>query len=160
MNKILLFIGILVGAIYYHQQTKAVYMPVGAMNGLTLVSSQNLDTTTDPCLNRPYCVVIYLAPWCPHCRNAVKYVNDLRSFWASTERPGLKVVVGADKKENLESMAQTIGGNVYLDLEGKFKDLMKVDFYPTWYVISKEGMILKRKKAAIGWVNDEVNQHR
>lgn len=116
-----------------------------------------LVSQEDPCAARPYCVVLYLAPWCPHCQTMVSKVPELRSFWTASDRPGLKVVIGADQPEKIDAMAASVGDPVYKDLSGEFGKRAGVDSYPSWFVIDPAGRTIERGRGAVSWVNREVN---
>ncbi len=38
----------------------------------------------DPCKAKRFCVMVYMAPWCPHCKNAV---SSLQNFAEKSRKP-------------------------------------------------------------------------
>jgi hypothetical protein len=113
---------------------------------------------TDPCAGRSRCVVVYLASWCPACRQCAQdTVPQLRQFWKEPDRPGLRVVVGSGEPAKIDEMARLVGDPVYLDATGAFGTRMKVDFFPKFFVVDEANRVMKSGRGAISWMNTEIN---
>lgn len=157
-NPALTWIAVLavgVGFVYWKTRPIPMMPPGIELSRLATAAEQ-----VDPCSGRAHCVILYLAPWCPHCRSMISRVPELRGFWSSAERPGFKVIVGNDKDAAVEEMARQIGEPVFLDRKKDFLNRMNISFFPSWFVVDAQGRVLKAGKSAISWVNDEVNSKR
>jgi hypothetical protein len=120
----------------------------------------NAPYIQDPCENRDHCVYLYLAPWCPHCRDFLPYITDFRNYWKSMDRPGLKVIVGNGKKDAINEMASHIGPPVYLDFHDKFLQAVHVNSFPYVVVVgADQRVIASGSEDGINWINKEINTH-
>jgi hypothetical protein len=99
---------------------------------------------SDPCLAKDYCIVTFLAPWCPACHGSLPFLLDLRSRASQQSNVGMKIIVGYDSQENLIKMANKIGGLVLLDENEAFVRGVGRTPVPAWWVIDKAGSILSK----------------
>ena len=121
--------------------------------------SGELKPTPKPCAGKDYCVYIYLAAWCPHCRDLIQNIQQYRNFWRDGKRPGLIVIVGNDKKAAIESMAMSVGVPVFLDSEDKFRKKFHINFFPYFMVVDRDKHIIASKQGGMTWVDQEINSH-
>lgn len=117
---------------------------------VVLPLSKHSPSAVDECLNRDACIVVYLAPWCPHCHDAIGVIHALREKTRTSTRLGLRVVVGADTEANLEKMAQEIGGVVFLDTERRLQKKLNRPGVPHWYLVSAGGTLRAEMAGASG----------
>ncbi|HSA24218.1 MAG TPA: hypothetical protein P5076_22345, partial [Myxococcota bacterium] len=82
-----------------------------------LVPSRAHASGLDPCLGKPRCLVVYLAPWCPSCKSAARVVREAIAGYAGSREVGVQAVVGQDERGALEEMAAGIGPSTFLDLD-------------------------------------------
>ncbi len=117
---------------------------------VVLPLSKHSPSAVDECLGRDACIVLFLAPWCPHCRDAIGVIRAIREKTRSSTRLGLRVVVGSDTEANLEQMAQEIGGVVFLDTERKLQKKLNLRGVPHWYLVSAGGTVRAEMAGASG----------
>lgn len=113
------------------------------MPAITLPVASASEELGDPCLGQAQCVTVYMAPWCPHCHASIPFINDLRKWAEENSHTGIRVIVGDDQPERLEEMAKEVGGTVFLDRDRKFKQTMRFNPVPTWWVTDSDGEIKK-----------------
>lgn len=117
--------------LFWPKQFPSVVLPV----------SKHSQSAVDECEGRDACIVVLLAPWCPHCRNAVGVIQALREKTRSSSRLGIRVVLISDTEENLEAMAEKIGGVVFLDTERRLAKKLGRHGVPYWYLLSANGAV-------------------
>jgi thiol-disulfide isomerase/thioredoxin len=153
MSHILILVVVLfVGwKLFYHPK-----FPAKADGTLTAFLQKSVDD--DPCAGRERCVFVYMAPWCPACKQTMPIVNQLREAWKEQDHPGLMVVIGNGKTDQLESMAKQVGAPVYLDKEDKFMRATGVRHFPYFIVVDDKKNILASGHSARGWIEKEMNR--
>ncbi|MBF0503725.1 MAG: hypothetical protein HQL14_01360 [Candidatus Omnitrophica bacterium] len=113
-----------------------------------------------PCaIDRGYCVYIYLAPWCPHCRELLPVITDYRSSWKADDRPGLKVIVGNGERQAINEMAARISPPVYLDFHDQFLKALHVKYFPYFVIVDRNQSVIASGEDAFHWVENEINLH-
>lgn len=97
----------------------------------------------DSCEGTERCLAVYLAPWCPACKSAGPLVAKLRTLAQEQPDVGMMVIVGREEDEaKLESYAESIGGEVFLDYDQEFHRQMGDSGVPHWYVWDQNRKIL------------------
>lgn len=88
------------------------------------------------------CLVVYVAPWCPACRQATTMINGLTK---SVESAGYntQVIVGSDHIDALKLYAAEFSDTVLLDVNRQFFSEVNVKAVPYFAVIDWRGNILK-----------------
>lgn len=95
---------------------------------------------SDPCADRPRCFVVVVAPWCPACHGAIGFLRTMRDYAVDRGDLGVQIIVSHDKIPQLETMADEIGGPVYLDPARA----MRGSAVPRWWVIVQRRKVLTR----------------
>ncbi len=134
--------------------------PDSAIDHLTSYSEsqeEGLIPSLKPCDGREYCVYIYLAPWCPHCKERISFIHNYRKIWAEKDRPGLMVIVGNDKLSALQNMAKQIGAPVFLDPKEGFRKEFHISAFPYYMVVDAKKNIVASDDVGMRWVEDEIN---
>jgi hypothetical protein len=62
-------------------------------------------------------LTVYVAPWCPHCREATDKIVALK-HWLAPRGVETRIVVGQDKASNCENYSHAFGGDTELDPSG------------------------------------------
>lgn len=107
----------------------------------------------DPCSGRQYCAVVYLAPWCPHCKRAVP---DLERFVKKTsDRNGLKILVGAGEPAENVKMAELFGASGVVDADQSQATALRIEGYPSFFVLDDKGGVVFRDQEAYAWIQDK-----
>ena len=100
----------------------------------------------DPCLQKPRCLVAYVAPWCPACKQSIPTIQELTKRWKSSKNIGVKVIVGRADLAQMEEMAGEIGPNTFLDSKEEMFDALGkmslIKAIPSWYVLDETDAIL------------------
>jgi hypothetical protein len=111
---------------------------------------------SDPCLGRSRCVVVYLMPMSNPCYSWLKKtLPQLRKAWKEPDRPGLRVIIGTGEAPALDPLARLVGDPVYLDTTGAFKEDMRIDVFPKFYVVDPTNRILESGRNAGAWIESE-----
>ena len=96
----------------------------------------------DPCAVSEHCLAVYLAPWCPQCKQSAPLVEELRLAAArSNGRLGFKVIVGRDEPAALDDYARELGGTIFFDDDGAFYRQLGGNGVPTWVSWDSDGRI-------------------
>lgn len=107
------------------------------------------------CEGRDFCVSVYMAPWCPHCKTAMPQVQKLL---AASQRPGqagVNVVIGMGEPAQNEAMANAIAKNVTVDNDTKIAKRLKIQGVPSFLVLDKEGTVILDGPEAREWINEK-----
>lgn len=110
----------------------------------------------DPCQERQFCVVAYMAPWCPHCKNAVPALQSFAKKSRDPKFPGLKIWVGAGKPEANKEMAAAFGAHGFVDTDETIAQKFAVRGFPSFYVLDRDGDIILRDAEAYQWVHEKL----
>lgn len=86
------------------------------------------------------CFLVYVTPWCPHCREATPHVLKLAEFLAPKNIP-TRVIVGQDTDEHLENYARAFGPQTALDRGNE----VPVNGVPHFFVVDNEGRLLAER---------------
>ena len=88
------------------------------------------------------CLVVYVAPWCPHCHAARPMIQTLSAELLSDGIP-TAVVVGADSRESCADFASSFTDTAYLDPDEAFYDEASLQGVPAFMVVDQKGQILQ-----------------
>lgn len=111
----------------------------------------------DVCKEKRFCVAVYMAPWCPHCKNAVGTLQAFARKSKDADFPGLKVYVGDGEDTAMKSMADKFGDNGFVDADRSVMQKYAVRGYPTFLVLDADGDVILRDQEAYQWVNEKLN---
>ncbi len=106
----------------------------------------SLGQSSDPCYQKPRCLIIYVSPWCGACQSEVPFLSEVQSFTYDHPNVGFKVYVGSDQEENLRRFASQIRANTFLDIDGSIGRSLGVSSYPSYYWLDEEGDIIDRPR--------------
>lgn len=107
------------------------------------------------CEGRDFCVSVYMAPWCPHCKTALPKVQQLLSKTQMGGKTGVRVVIGMGEPAQNEAMANAIAKNVVLDHDTKIAKQLNVRGVPSFIVLDKEGTVILDGQEAHQWINEK-----
>jgi len=96
------------------------------------------------CFDKPKCIVVYLAPWCPHCTRTAGLAKELVAQFTSSSDVGMMAFVGMDQPEANEKFAASIGDYSFVDNDGEVRKEFKVRGVPSWFVMNDRGKVLKK----------------
>ena len=95
------------------------------------------------------CVMIYVAPWCPHCRRAGPMIVQLTQQ-LQAEGVEVNLVIGKDSDSTIEEYAKGYPFPVYADADGSFYEQAKLQGVPSFVVYTNSGDITERKAGYYG----------
>ncbi len=95
------------------------------------------------CLGKDQCIVVYLAPWCPHCSSSIPLVKETIATFRDSANTGAMAVVGMDEPQANEAYAARIGESVFVDNDGDLRSKLKVGGVPHWLMLNAEGKVVK-----------------
>jgi thiol-disulfide isomerase/thioredoxin len=132
----------------------------GRENNWLDFSVLNSQAEVNACKMESYCIVVYVAPWCPACSS---FVSLYRSQTALFKKKGLGIlfVIGAEEsKQKKEDLRNALLEVAVIDTENDdFLKIHKVRKFPQFWVVDKNGIVLKEDHAAIKFVNKVLNQN-
>ena len=144
---LMILIGVVGALVWMNMNQPAEPFTSGTLPAKDLRAYMQRQVTLDdhPCKNRTRCLVVYLSPWCPSCRNSKHFVPYVREAIAHHSDTGFVVVVGkawGDFNGGYE-MARDIGGQVYIDAESRYWNELRpeVNAIPAWLVIDGDGHV-------------------
>jgi thiol-disulfide isomerase/thioredoxin len=142
---LLLSLVVTAGVIWFNQQENqepfsTVTLPA---SDLRAYMSRSIDLDNHPCLGRTRCLIVYLAPWCPACRQTKSFIPYMREVISDHENAGLMVVVGKGwgNFKGGYDMARDIGGQVYIDAEASYWRVLRkeANAVPAWVMFDGLG---------------------
>jgi protein-disulfide isomerase len=122
----------------------------GAFQRMRNPASLNGDT----CVGKKFCVIVYLAPWCPHCKASLSQAQTLlgKSLVGDT---GVRVVVGLGRGSDSSAMAARIARNITLDDDESIAHKLGVRGVPAYVVLDSEGTKLIEGAEGFSWVAEK-----
>ncbi|MFN3698006.1 MAG: TlpA family protein disulfide reductase [Pseudobdellovibrio sp.] len=155
MIKRILFVLFVIGASFLYQKYKT-RPQVSAITFTPLKPhTKAVSDTLSDCKLSSYCLVTYVAPWCPACHS---YLNELRpDVENALERRQYKsiVIVGSDELSQVEQMVEQIGTRAFADVEDQFRDTNKISFFPT-HIVLENGRLKYFGQKSYDWINSEL----
>lgn len=106
------------------------------------------EVLADPCEGKEYCIAIYLAPWCPHCKASQPMIRDLQLDSKKSKMYGIKLFIGNDSKQNTGKMSSNFLPPVFDDTRSKLKGLFPKGV-PTWVVMNMKNRKIVREDAGL-----------
>lgn len=70
-------------------------------------------------------------------------IKALRKKWKDSATIGFIIIIGLDRQENLDEMAEEIGEEVYFDAEGGVIKKLGGRGVPHWFVLNSDNKILR-----------------
>lgn len=115
----------------------------GSLPDLSFPDAAGKETFLPACA-KPKCLTVYVAPWCPACRNATGIIKDLQSHLTQVG-VDVRVVVGADEENKVRAYASEFGNKTLLDPDKRWS----VGGVPHFFVSDQDGGV--HFKSAGAW---------
>lgn len=100
-----------------------------------------------PCLGTERCVLVYMAPWCPHCNGSIPLVRTIREQVNANKNTGMMVIVGpgGGSYAGHERMGKALGGEVFLDPDSDVwrDEFGHIEAVPAWAVFDGSGRMIR-----------------
>jgi thiol-disulfide isomerase/thioredoxin len=121
-----------------------------------LIAASKGADVQDPCSGKQRCLVVYLAPWCSACKAVTPQLLQVRDRWKGSATRGIKFIVGADSDEKNRALALSIGEGAYIDQGDAYRRAMKVQHFPTLWVVDENAKVITADRGAYDWLNSEL----
>lgn len=148
---ILLLVALVVGLSMYRREQRKSF-------AMRAQFERAIASSLDPCAGKSFCLVVYVAPWCPACHGVEPRLHEFVDKQAAEGgRYGLKVFVGQGRtpQEN-EAMAAKFGGSGVVDADGSIQAKLGVNKYPYFFVMDGEGSVILRDAEAYAWMHEKL----
>lgn len=85
----------------------------------------------NPCLITPYCLTVYVTPWCPACEQTKPTLKRIQSVF-NDGRVGVQVIMGQDQAAKLQAACAEYGSGCGLDADETILKSLKIRSFPTY----------------------------
>ena len=138
---------------------KIIANPVRARTPFTPVFSfrtRENETISNTSLRGKVVLLDFWGTWCPPCRESVPMLKNLQKKYAA--KPFQLVSISSDDDEDVWRtfvQAQHMNWSEYLDSSSELQEAFKIDSFPTYIVVDKDGVIRFRQS---GLAQDTQNE--
>lgn len=110
-----------------------------------------------PCVGNRYCLVAYMAPWCPYCKRSLPAYEKMRQMASGTAQLGVALVLSPAGRgfDNATALAERIEGPVYRDEWDRAWSVVKsqssggISGVPGWAVYDADGLMVSSSSGAV-----------
>ncbi len=95
------------------------------------------------CTGKPKCLIVLVAPWCPACHGSIPIIQAIRDNFTTNKDVGIQIISAMDSEDQLITMAEEIGGAVYLDTNREFSIAVGRVGVPAWWLIDEKRAVIK-----------------
>lgn len=121
-------------------------------NALPVIVEQSLD----PCREKSFCGVVYVAPWCPACEQISSYLKQLADKVGDDGDKGFLIIVGDGKANENKAKVDFYASHVLADNDATLRKSLGVTYYPTFLVIDSKRKIILRDQEAADWIQKNL----
>jgi thiol-disulfide isomerase/thioredoxin len=140
--RILFFIMLAALGFYYISKPKS-----GPATPIT--KAESLGT----CQGKKQCAWVYMAPWCPACKQYTFFLSHAVKIAATQPEFGLQIVVGGERRPgDNQAMASELGPQTLIDQDNSIARDQGISYYPTFLVLDENGRPIMQDKPAFDWV--------
>ena len=125
--------------------------PAGQLPDVTLATLDGGSSNVSDCEAKK-CVTVYVAPWCPHCRNVTADVVAMRSYLKPLG-VDVHIIVGMDEPAAIEEYARSFGPQTMLDPD---KAAEPPGGVPNFDISDDSGGVLRRQAGAREGIGGEA----
>jgi len=106
------------------------------------------QSLADACRGSQRCLIGYITPWCPGCRGSLTFIRQAREYLPTLgHRSSMQIIVGDGPSDQLHSLAEEVGGHVFIDEDGSISRALRVGGVPAWFLVNQDGAIIDRASA-------------
>ena len=109
-----------------------------------------------PCEGNRYCMVAYMAPWCPYCKRSLPAYQQMLTMASRTPDLGVALVLSAAGRgyDDATALAEKIPGPVYKDRWDQAWSVVKqqsgsISGVPAWAVYDADGLMVSSASGAV-----------
>lgn len=118
----------------------------------TVVSKQIVSG--DACSEKAMCAIVYMAPWCPACKQLQPAIISAMQALQHHPQNGIQVIMGGEKNPGDNARAASdFGPDVIIDQNGTLQTELNVTYYPTILVVNQKRDIVYKDQEAMKWLN-------
>jgi thiol-disulfide isomerase/thioredoxin len=115
-----------------------------------------LSVKGDTCAGKKFCVVAYLAPWCPYCKAEVSSIQRMIEK-SQTGEVGIRVVVGMERAPGQNAqMANGIAKDILLDTNLAISNKYGIHAIPAFVVTDQNGEKVMDGQQGRQWTADRI----
>ncbi len=151
----LLFLTLFAGGYFYVNHKN---LQPNTLQTFDLSSMNTLSGIPKNCEGKKYCITVFVAPWCPYCKQTEPVFKMLNSYLLSS-RPdvGFGIVVGQGTAEqNLAGSELLKPIETTLDNSGLIFKERSVVAFPNWIVYNSEGQIVINKTGSLVLIESQM----
>jgi thiol-disulfide isomerase/thioredoxin len=154
ISKVIIFLAVILAitfvAINYFSRVKKADRQVDVLEGqilpnFTLKDLEGNTVNSANFMGKSPTLLLLWATWCPHCRSAIKELNEIAS---PLEKKGAKIITIdlGEKKELVSSYMKEHKYNliVLLDEDSSLSDSYGIIGVPTFFLLGKDGRVKSR----------------
>jgi len=126
----------------------------------TTLEKENISNTS---LRGKVILLDFWGTWCPPCRESVPIIRNLNKRYSG--KPFQLVGVSSDDDEDVWRTyieAQHMNWSEYIDLSGDVQSAFKIESFPTYIVLDKDGVVRYRQsglgESTQGDIEDAINK--
>jgi hypothetical protein len=109
-----------------------------------------------PCVGNRFCLVSYMAPWCPYCKRSLPAYRQMRTLASQSRELGVALVLSPAGRgfDGATSLAEGIAGPVYKDQWDQAWSVVKqqsgrISGVPAWAVYDADGRMVSSASGAV-----------
>ena len=143
-------IGLGLGAVSYksHSEGKAPWQKLA-----TIASGGPADY----CALKDRCLAVYVAPWCPACNSIAPLLKKSLAASRTKKEFGMKIFVGQERQPgHNDRVAAEFGPGTFVDADGTVLAKLGVSYFPSFFVLDKQGEILLSGDEAREWAQKNL----
>jgi hypothetical protein len=147
MRFLILVFAVGAGAFYWFNRPAEQPMKADQIPARDLRSYRNIGAQEPhPCVEKTRCLVAYMAPWCPNCKDSIPFYQHVREILQPSPDVGTMLVLSPLGRSwsDYGGIARRIGGRVMLDPEDRAwtpEVRRNVGGVPAWVVYDGTGSI-------------------
>ena len=150
MNKLIFLVAAGLGFFIWTKYTESEQRRVAFEYQRSIASKE------DNCTGKKFCVVVYVAPWCPACKSMAPQFRQALKKARSIPDYGVKMYVGAGKTEENEREAIDLGDGAYPDQDKSMMKKLNVQQFPSFFVLDKEQTVILSGNEAFQWMVEKI----
>jgi thiol-disulfide isomerase/thioredoxin len=105
------------------------------------------------CVGKKQCAWVYMAPWCPACKQYSFFLSHAVKVAATKPDFGLQIVVGGERRTgDNQAMASELGSQTLIDHDNSIARDQGISYFPTFLVLDEKGRTIMKDKPAFDWV--------
>jgi len=115
-----------------------------------ITSARGLASGDHNCKGTEKCVLVYVAPWCPGCKQLKPhFLRAIKQGRSASRKLGFRVVVGQGTPEQNREEAASFGPSAAVDADGSLKTAYGVSGYPSFLLVDQNQKLIAEGQGAV-----------